>query len=250
MAEVKWIKLTTDMFDNRKIKHIRKLPEGNSIVLIWVMLLTLAGRCNSNGIIFLTENIPYTSKMLADELGFEESIIQLALQALEQLGMICSDELGFLAITGWEEHQNIEGMEKIREQNRLRKQKQREKQKLLGDSHVTVTASHATDIEEDIEEDKNRIDKKIICEHAKRFTPPTFDEVEAYVLERNSPVDPQAFIDFYESKGWMVGKNKMKDWKAACRNAEKWDRWEKKTAAQSVSFADLTFDDEVIICDP
>ncbi len=88
MADVKWIKITTDMFDNRKIKHLRRLPDGNSIVLIWVMLLTLAGRCNSGGMIFLTENIPYTPKMLADELDFEESTVQLALQALEQLCML------------------------------------------------------------------------------------------------------------------------------------------------------------------
>ena len=71
MSDVTWIKLTTDMFDNRKIKHLRRLPDGNNIVLIWVMLLTMAGRCNSSGMIFLTENIPYTPKMLADELDFE-----------------------------------------------------------------------------------------------------------------------------------------------------------------------------------
>ena len=117
MADVKWIKITTDMFDNRKIKHLRRLPDGDSIVLIWVMLLTLAGRCNSGGMIFLTENIPYTPKMLADELDFEESTVQLALNALEQLGMIQTNDNGFIAVTGWEKHQNIEGMEKIRESN-------------------------------------------------------------------------------------------------------------------------------------
>lgn len=62
---------------------------------------------------------------------------------------------------------------------------------------------------------------------AKRFTPPTLAEVQSYVAERHSPVDPQEFIDFYESKGWMVGKTHMKNWKAACRNAEKWERWAK-----------------------
>lgn len=124
MPSVKWIKITTDMFDNRKIKHLRKLPEGNNIVLIWVMLLTMAGRCNANGMIFLTENIPYTTKMLADELDFEENTIRMALQALEQLDMIIMDENRF-SIVGWDEHQSAEGLEKIREQNRLRKQKQR-----------------------------------------------------------------------------------------------------------------------------
>lgn len=159
MADIKWIKLTTDMFDNRKIKHLRRLPDGNNIVLIWVMLLTMAGRCNSGGMIFLTENIPYTPKMLADELDFEENTVQLALTALEQLNMIVSDQ-GFFTIAGWEEYQNIEGMEKIREQNRIRKAAQRSRQKALPpesrDGHVTVTGCHATDKEEDIEIDKDK----------------------------------------------------------------------------------------------
>ena len=67
---------------------------------------------------------------------------------------------------------------------------------------------------------------------AKRFTPPTLAEVQSYVAERHSAVNPQEFIDFYESKGWMVGKTPMKDWKAACRNAEKWDRWARQKPKQ------------------
>lgn len=71
---------------------------------------------------------------------------------------------------------------------------------------------------------------------ARRFTPPTLAEVQSYVAERHSAVDPQGFIDFYESKGWMVGKTPMKDWKAACRNAENWERWKKTApAAQNMS---------------
>ncbi len=218
MAEVKWVKLTTDMFDNRKVKHLRRLPEGNNIVLIWVMLLTMAGRCNSGGMIFLTENIPYTPKMLADELDFEENTVILALQALEQLDMIVTDN-GFFTIAGWEEHQNVEGMEKIREQNRLRKQRQREKQRLLeGESrNVTgqVTQCHAIELE--LEEDKDKDIKK----KNSHFVPPTPEEVKAYCIERNNKVDTERFIDFYSSKGWMIGKNKMKDWKACIRTWEK-----------------------------
>lgn len=137
MADVKWIKITTDMFDNRKIRHLRRLPDGNNIVLIWVMLLTMAGRCNSGGMIFLTENIPYTPKMLADELDFEETTVQLALNALERFNMIVANQ-GFFSIAGWDEYQNIEGMDRIREQNRLRQQKRREKakQSLIGSGNV------------------------------------------------------------------------------------------------------------------
>ena len=157
MAEVKWVKLTTDMFDNRKIKHLRRLPEGNSIVLIWVMLLTMAGRCNSGGMIFLTENIPYTPKMLADELDFEESKVALALKALEQLDMIVMDD-GFFSIAGWEEYQNIDGLEKIREQNRLRQKKWYDKNKALNapndTPNVSITQPNETEEEREGEEDK------------------------------------------------------------------------------------------------
>ena len=61
-----------------------------------------------------------------------------------------------------------------------------------------------------------------------RFVPPTLEEVTEYVRSRGSPVDLQGFIDFYSSKGWMVGKSPMRDWRAACRNAEKWERWQQR----------------------
>lgn len=129
MSEVKWIKITTDMFDNRKIKAIRKLPEGNNTILIWVMLLSLAGRCNASGMIFLTENIPYTNKMLADELDFEESVICIALNTLEKFGMIARDENLFISVNNWSEYQSVDGMERIREQNRLRNIEYRKRKK-------------------------------------------------------------------------------------------------------------------------
>ena len=162
MADVKWIKITTDMFDNRKIKHLRRLPDGNNIVLIWVMLLTMAGRCNSGGMIFLTENIPYTPKMLADELDFEENTVRLALEALERLGMVVMSN-GCFTIAGWSEHQNIDGMDKIRESKRLAQARWRAKQKALPpavdstvDSTVDGERISVDDAEEDREEEKER----------------------------------------------------------------------------------------------
>lgn len=128
MAEVKWIKITTDMFDNSKIKQLRKLPDGNNIVLIWVMLLTMAGKCNAGGMIILTENIPYTIKMLANELDFEESTVELALKALQQFKMINTDDSCFI-ISNWEEYQSAEKLAIIKEYEKERKAKSREKQK-------------------------------------------------------------------------------------------------------------------------
>ncbi len=162
-SDVKWIKITTDMFDNRKIKHLRRLPDGNNIVLIWVMLLTMAGRCNAGGMIFLTENIAYTPKMLADELGFEENTVRLALEALEQFNMVVTDA-ACLRIAGWEEYQNIEGLDKIREQNRIRQKKWYDKQKALPEPNVrndvSITQPNATEEERESDEDirnKNNI---------------------------------------------------------------------------------------------
>ena len=160
MGGISWIKIDVGMFDNRKIRFLRNQPEGDSIVLIWIMLLTLAGRCNAGGAVFLTETVPYTPQMLADELGFDVSTIQNALDALERLNMVIPNG-SYLQIAGWSEHQNIEGMEKVREQNRMRKAAQREREKakrdaLSRDSHVTVTQSHATEKEEEIDLESER----------------------------------------------------------------------------------------------
>ena len=75
--------------------------------------------------------------------------------------------------------------------------------------------------------DKDSIGESVRGEKAKRFYPPTLDEVKQYCEERNNNIDPMAFIDFYSSKGWMIGKNRMKDWKAAVRT------WERKRKEQS-----------------
>ena len=167
MAEVKWVKLTTDMFDNRKIKHLRRLPEGNNIVLIWVMLLTMAGRCNSGGMIFLTENIPYTTKMLADELDFEESTVALALQALEQLDMILTDN-GVFAIVGWEEYQNADKLAELRAKDRERKRLKRAQAKALLEESKDVHGN-STDcpyIEEEEEKEKDKEKESLSFIHA------------------------------------------------------------------------------------
>jgi predicted phage replisome organizer len=203
MANIKWVKLTTDMFDNRKIKHLRRLPEGNNIVLIWVMLLTMAGRCNSSGMIFLTENIPYTPKMLADELDFEENTVQLALQALEQLNMIVTDG-GFFTIAGWEEYQNIEGMERIRESKRLAQARWRAKKK--EESSTVDSTRYLVDYaEEDIEEDKDKEkdNKRVKHKHGEYknvlLTDDEYDKLQAEFPDLSERIE--RLSEYIESKG-------------------------------------------------
>ncbi|MEK4425900.1 phage replisome organizer N-terminal domain-containing protein [Solibacillus sp. FSL K6-1523] len=162
MAEITWIKLKTDMFDSTKIRLIEKLPEGDTILVIWIKLLTAAGKANSNGYIMLTENIPMNVEEMSVVFDRPLNTVRLALEAFKRYGMVDVEDGELVRIANWEKHQNIDGMEKIREQNRLRKQKERERKKALAapkndivePCHVTVTTNHATEVEEDIEVDK------------------------------------------------------------------------------------------------
>lgn len=88
MGEVSWIKLKVGMFDDSKIKYIEALPERDTIITIWVKLLTLSGKYNEQGYIMLSENLPYNEEMLANEFNRPINSIRLAIQTFETLGMI------------------------------------------------------------------------------------------------------------------------------------------------------------------
>lgn len=151
------------MFDDEKIRLIEQMPDADTILIIWMKLLTQAGKTNSSGYIFLSENIPYTDEMLATIFDRPISTVRLALKTFEDLGMIGIDDNSFISITNWEKHQNVEGLERIRLQNRERKRRQRERERLLIEDkgHVKSRDSHATDIDKELEEDKD-IDKEQI----------------------------------------------------------------------------------------
>ena len=131
MADVKWIKVSTDMFDgSRKIKQIEMMPEGDTILVIWLKLLLLAGNVNDGGAIYLTPEIPYTEEMLATELRRPLNTVKMALTVFERFGMIeIVDDI--LHLSAWEKYQSVDKLAEIREQNKLRKQRQRENKKLL-----------------------------------------------------------------------------------------------------------------------
>ena len=157
MGEVQWIKIYIDMFDKRKIKKLRRLPAGNELLLIWIMLLATAGKCNAGGMIYITESVPFTEDDLADELDFDVNTIRLALKAFEELDMIALSDDGYINVIGWEEYQNIDGLDKIREQTRKRVAKCRENKRLNAcndDCNVTVTLRNG--IEEEEEKDKEK----------------------------------------------------------------------------------------------
>lgn len=149
MAEVKWIKIVTDIFDNKKIKQIEKIPNGDTILVIWFKLIVLAGVTNDGGLIYITDEIPYNCETLSNEFNKPLNEIKIALDIFQKFKMIeIIDD--FIRLKNWQQYQNTDGLEKIREQTRLRVQKHRENQRLLLENkecnvtrNVTVTQSNA-----------------------------------------------------------------------------------------------------------
>lgn len=223
MADVKWIKITTDIFDDEKILLIESLPDAYAIITVWFKLLCLAGKQNNSGV-FLLGRMPYTEQMLATIFRMKEATVTMALRTFEQFGMV---ELvdGVITIPNWGKHQNLDQLESKKEYMRSYMKEYREKQRLLTGGKPSCKTNSKTNVssaDKEIDKDKEKeIDKESDKQKRKRFVPPSLEEVKAYCSERNNNVDAERFIDYYTSNGWLVGKNKMKDWKAAVRT---WER--------------------------
>lgn len=160
MSEIKWIKITTDIFDDEKICLIDALPDHDAILVIWFKILALAGKHNRNGLLMMSEKVHYTDEMLATIFRRPLNTVRMALDIFEQFGMVEIID-GVIALPNWEKHQNIDGMEKIKTQTRNRVARYREKQKNLAlggnvTCNVTVTQSNATEEDRDKELDKDK----------------------------------------------------------------------------------------------
>lgn len=153
---------------DEKIVFLRGMPNGDSLFTLWILLLVLAGKTNNGGLIYFKPGIPYTSQMLSMISNIPVSSVELALKTMQDFEMIEIDDNG-LIILNWEKHQNIKGLEHIKEQTRKRVQRHRERQKALA-SNVTrnvtcnantpdVTPCNALDIDKDLdlEKDTNNI---------------------------------------------------------------------------------------------
>lgn len=206
MAEVKryfWLRLHDDFFTSARIKKLRKMAGGDTYVIIYLKMQLKAMK--NNGILRWTGLEDNFADELALDLDEEPDNVKLTLAYLLNCGLAeTDDQINFffpysVANIG-SETAAAERMRKMRERNNVTP--------MLQERYVEKEKHIESEI--DIE-----IEKK------KRFTPPTIDEVKEYCRERNNNVDAQRFVDYYTSNGWKVGKNPMKDWKAAVRT---WER--------------------------
>lgn len=165
MAEVKWIKIVTDVFDDEKILMIETLPDADGIIVIWFKLLCLAGKQNNSGV-FMIGRLPYTEEMFATVFRRPINTVRLALKTFEEFGMI---EIvnNTVTIPNWDKHQSLDAYEKKKERDRLyraeRRAAQRELTEKSSDSRSTVVRQSldtSLDVASKIrrEEEKNRKD--------------------------------------------------------------------------------------------
>ena len=183
MDGVSWIKLQTDMFNNRKIKQIEDLPDADSVLVIWFKLLFLAGCVNDCGLIYFSKDIPYTEQMLATEFNRPLTTIQYALNIFVRFHMIeiVND---IILVSNWEHYQNAAKLAEIREYNRLAKQKSREKQKMLPtEKESAKEKEYYIDLEaEDIEKEGVN-DMSKTCQRQDSFA----DELDSYDVQIKKP---------------------------------------------------------------
>ena len=216
-----WIKLKTDFFNQETIDFLLSQKNGCEYIVLYQMLcLNTANNggemCSKIGEMIVPFNV---EKIVRDTKYFDFDTVTIALGLFKQLGLIYEEEDKILRIANFDEMVGSEtsSAKRVREH--------RERKKLL-QCNNDVTQEIDIDIR-DKSIDINKDNK------SKKFVKPTIEEVKEYCLERNNNVNPERFIDYYEANGWKVGKNPMKDWKAAIRTWERNYKEEKKDESNS-----------------
>ena len=236
-----WLKLKKDFFKRHDIKIIEDMDNGKDYILFYLKLL-----CESvdhNGNLRFSDAIPYNEKMLVTITNTNIDIVRSAMKVFTELKMIeiLDDKTIFMS-----EVQKMIGCETPwAEKKRL----YREKQKTLSlncPQEVQQDINIELDTEKEIDKEDSISDEQVITidtPKRKSFIPPTIEEVRAYCNERQNGIDAENFIAFYQSKGWRVGNQPMKDWKSAIITWEKREYKEKQSQRGNFIHNNYTQDD-------
>lgn len=237
-----WIKLKNTFMTSETVDFLMGQKDGANYVVLYQMLCLKTANTNGElGRVIGEILIPYDEeKITRDCKWFSIDTVRIALTLYKKLGLIYQQDNGLLKITDME---NLVGSEtKWANYKRIAREKDK-----IGNRPINVQQD--IDIRDKILEnrDKNKdIEKEILKKESvretthtplKNFIVPSLEDIKEYCEERNNLVDFNRFYDFYQSKGWMVGKNKMKDWKAAIRT------WEKEAGFKNVPSAEVNHED-------
>jgi predicted phage replisome organizer len=210
-----WLKLADDFFTSKRIKKLRSLAGGDTYTIIYLKMQLKA--LKTEGYLYFDGIMENFAEELALDIDESPENVKVTIQYLLSVGLMeCSEDGNEFCLPYT---QKLIGSETASTQ-RVRDYRARKKeQKSLHCNADETKVKRLGNVDIDIEIDKD-IDKEKDKKESRNFVPPSLSEVKAYCQERNNGINPQHFIDFYASKGWMIGKNKMKDWKAAVRTWE------------------------------
>ena len=207
MAEKRyyWLKLKRDFFKRHDIRIIEEMPNGKEYLLFYLKLLVES--IDHEGELRFSDTIPYNEQMLSVITNTNIDVVRSAMKLFVELKMIdvLEDSTIYMA-----EVNKLIGSESWSAE---RVRRCRDKQKLLQSNDDVTPCNEEKEIDKEIDKEKEK--------YKRGFTKPTLEEVQAYCLERGKGVDAQKWFDYYSANGWKVGKNPMKDWKAAVRT---WER--------------------------
>lgn len=274
---MEWVKLSTDMFENRKLRYIQKQEHGNELCLLWVRLLCLAGQSGTSGELWLSDAIPYDVDMLAIDLGIEQDIVEKGIALFNKLDMV-TDSDGVMLITGWQEHQAVDNLERTRELTKERVRRYRERKQDETETETAGTGTCNADVTHgnvtcnaDVtlhsvtvtQQSKSKSKSKRECvskvdslvtsacasacqgdthtdSNVENFDLPSEQEVKSYFRAAKLKGDWEQFYLQYAPSGWLDAHgNAIHDWRLMAR---KWSKNEKKLAGStgSTSIEDMT----------
>ena len=217
-----YLRLKDNFFDSDELKILESMKDGYlySNILLKLYLRSL----KNDGKLVVNERIPYSADMLASVTGHQVGTIKQALSVFKDLGLIDVLDNGAIYML---DIQNFIGKGSS-EADRKREYRQRiETDRTNVQTNLRQISEKSTpeieiELEKDIEIEKEiHSSAKSTTTKRKRFEKPTLSQITQYCLERNNNVNAEQFYDYYESNGWKVGKNSMKDWKACVRT---WER--------------------------
>ena len=223
-----YLRLKDNFFDSDELKILESMKDGYlySNILLKLYLRSL----KNDGKLVVNDRIPYNAEMLASVTGHQVGTIKQALSMFKELGLIEILENGAIYMLDIQNFIGKGSTEADRQRLYDRRISDERKQKKLTQSRnlEEILEKSTPEIEIELEKDME-IEKEIhssaksTTTKRKRFEKPSISDIKQYCIERNNNVNAEQFYDYYESNGWKVGKNSMKDWKAAVRT---WERSE------------------------
>lgn len=189
MSDVKWIKITTDIFDDEKMYAIETMPDGQLMELIWFKLLCLAGKCNNHGFLMINNKIAYTDEMLSKVFRVDVGSVTRALTLFQQLEMIEVVDNAYM-IANWDKHQNMKGLEEMREKHRLRQKAYRERQKQL-----LIEQNTQKDEKRDVTDDVTVTSQSdVFCSYSNSYSLSNSNKENKYIYNNHSNTENLIYI--------------------------------------------------------